>query len=213
MTIEFNLSSRKIIIVYTIFYVIITYISNKMIFNDSFYYSVLNEKFTIEKIDEILNYKKRMEGATYCIPILIIFIKCTLVSILIFIVMMLYEIEIKLKNCFKIALIAELMPLISIIIKTLYFYIYPANNIESVQNFNPFGISNYINHNSIPKYFLYPVQQLNIFEVLYWLLLAYGIKYLANIDLKKSLIITSLSYGVGLAIWCIFIMFLQLQFN
>ena len=57
------------------------------------------------------------------------------------------------------------------------------------------------------------IQQLNLFEVAYWFLLAYGIKSLGNIDFKNGLKITSLSYGVGLAIWCIFIVFLQLQFS
>ena len=82
-----------------------------------------------------------------------------------------------------------------------------------LQNYNPLGVSGFLKNDTIPKYLLYPIQQLNLFEVAYWFLLAYGIKSLGNIDFKKALKITSLSYGVGLAIWCIFIVFLQLQFS
>lgn len=134
-------------------------------------------------------------------------------SAVIYVGIKLTELEISFENCFKIVLITEIISITSAIARTLNFYIYPPISIDSLQNFNPLGLSSLLKNDTIPKYLIYPIQQLNLFEVGYWLLLAYGIKSFGNIEFKKALKITSLSYGVGLAIWCIFIVFLQLQFS
>jgi hypothetical protein len=168
---------------------------------------------SIKRIEELIDLNKKNEWLTYILLPIINTIKYSVTAMVIFIGIKLFELEVSFKNCFKIILFAEIIPLISSIIKTLYFYIYAPNNFDVLQNYNPLGVSGFLKNDTIPKYLLYPIQQLNLFEVAYWFLLAYGIKSLGNIDFKKALKITSLSYGVGLAIWCIFIVFLQLQFS
>ena len=203
----------KTILIFSIFYILINYITNEVIFNDLFYYNILSNKFSLKNIEEVIQFKDKYERVSFILLPLIIIIKYTFVSIIIFIGIKLFEVKINLRECFKIVLLAELIPLISSVTKTLYFYIYPPRSLEFIQKLNPLGITNFLKNDSIPKYLLYPLQQINLFEVGYWLLLAYGIKSLGNVDFKKALKITSLSYGVGLLIWCIVIVFLQLQFS
>jgi hypothetical protein len=203
----------KTIVLFCLIYILIIYLNNKIIFNDLFYYLILSDKFSIKNIEEVIVYKNKYEWLTYILSPSIILIKYILVTILVFIGIKLFELNITFENCFRIVLLGELIPILSSITKTLYFYIYPPSIIELVQNFNPLGLISLLKHDTIPKYLIYLLQQLNLFEVGYWLLLAYGIKSLGNVNFKKALKITSLSYGVGLLIWCIFIVFLQLQFS
>jgi len=200
-------------ILFSLFYIIILWITNKIIITETFYFISFEKFMSIKRIEELIDFNKKREWLSYILLPIVNTIKYILTAIIIFIGIKLYEIEINFKNCFKIVLLAEIIPLVSTITKILYFYIYPPNNFEVLQNFNPLGISSFLKNDAIPKYLLYPIQQLNLFEVGYWLLLAYGIKSLGNVDFKKALNITSLSYGVGLLIWCIFIVFLQLQFS
>jgi hypothetical protein len=208
-----NTKSLLCIILISLFYVAISMIANNIIITETFYFVSLENIMSIKRIEELIDFNKKNEWLTYILLPVINTIKYSFAAMTIFIGMKLFELEVSFKNCFKIILFAEIIPLISSITKTLYFYIYPPNNFEVLQNFNPLGVSSYLKNDTIPKYFLYPIQQLNLFEVGYWLLLAYGIKSLGNVDFKKALKITSLSYGVGLLIWCIFIVFLQLQFS
>jgi hypothetical protein len=201
------------IIFLSLSYLIITWFANNVIITDAFYFTSFEKILSIDKIEELILFNKKTEWLTYILMPFISTIKYSLVSLVVFIGIKLFEVKINLRECFKIVLLAELIPLISSVTKTLYFYIYPPRSLEFIQNFNPLGITNFLKNDSIPKYLLYPLQQINLFEVGYWLLLAFGIKTLGNIDFKKALKITSLSYGVGLAIWCIFIVFLQLQFS
>jgi hypothetical protein len=200
-------------ILFSLFYIVILWVTNNIIITDTFYFISFEKFMSIKRIEELINFNKKSEWLSYILLPIVNNIRYNFIAIIIFIGIHLYEIELSFKNCFKIVLLADIIPLVSTIIKILYFYIYPPSNFVVLQNFNPLGLSSLISTDSIPKYVLYPIQQLNLFEVGYWLLLSYGIKSLGNVDFKKALKITSLSYGVGLLIWCIFIIFLQLQFS
>jgi hypothetical protein len=202
-----------IVILYSIIYIFISYIINAIIFSDKLYFTAFENQISTTKIVEIIQFKRKFElGSYFFIPIIYTF-KFILVACIIFIGIKLFELDINFENCFKIVLLAELFPLISSITKTLYFYIYTPRNFEDIQIFNPLGLTALIKIDSIPKYLIYPFQLLNIFEVAYWIMLAYGIKTFGNIEFKKAFKVTTLSYGSGLIIWCIFIVFLQLQFS
>lgn len=191
----------------------IDFFAKKVIFTESFYYNYFYNKISYSEIENILKFKKKYDLFAFIFIPFFLFLRILTCSILIYISTYFFEINLELKKCFKIILYAESIPLITAIINTLYFYIYSPKGIEEIQNFNPLGLISLLKHDTIPKYLIYPLQQINFFEVGYWLLLAYGIKSLGNVDFKKALKITSLSYGVGLLIWCIFIVFLQLQFS
>jgi hypothetical protein len=208
-----NTKSSNILFYILMLYNIIIFITNNIIITDIFYYISFEKFISIKRIEEMIEVNKKNEWLTYIVLPIVNTIKYNLIAIIIFIGIKFFELEVSFKNCFKIVLFAEIIPLVASITRTLYFYIYPPNNFEVLQNYNPLGVTGFLKNDTIPKYLLYPIQQLNLFEVGYWLLLAYGIKSLGNVNFKKALKITSLSYGVGLLIWCIFIVFLQLQFS
>jgi len=208
-----NIKSFLCVILISLFYIAISWVANNIIITETFYFVSLENILSIKRIEELINLNKKNEWLTYILLPVVNTIKYSVTAMVLFIGIKLFELEVSFMNCFKIILFAEIIPLISSITKTLYFYIYPPNNFEVLQNYNPLGLSSFLKNDTIPKYLLYPIQQLNLFEVGYWLLLAYGIKSLGNVNFKKALKITSLSYGVGLLIWCIFIVFLQLQFS
>ena len=208
-----NTKSSNLLFYILMLYNIIIFITNNIIITDIFYYISFEKFISIKRIEEMIEVNKKNEWLTYIVLPVVNTIKYNLIAIIIFIGIKFFELEVSFKNCFKIVLFAEIIPLVASITRTLYFYIYPPNNFEVLQNYNPLGVTGFLKNDTIPKYLLYPIQQLNLFEVGYWLLLAYGIKSLGNVNFKKALKITSLSYGVGLLIWCIFIVFLQLQFS
>lgn len=201
------------ILIYSICYCLILWIFNNIIITESLYLSSLGNILSINRIEELILFNKKNEWLSYIFFPIINIVKYSLLSIVILIGIKLFEIDITFKDCFKIVLMADLIPLVESVTKVLYFYIYPPSNFNVLQNFNPLGVTGLLNNDMIPQYLLYPIQKINLFEAFYWLLLAYGIKTLGNINFNKAIQITSLSYGVGLTIWCILIVFLQLQFS
>ena len=208
-----NLLNKLLFLFYILLLLLIEFFIKKYIFTDLFYYNTFYDKISLSEIENLVNLRKNYAIFSYIFIPIFFFLKILICSVLIYITIKLFELNIDLKKCFNIVLYAESVTILSSITNTLYLYIYPPKRIEDLKNFNPLGLISLLKYDTIPKYLIYPLQQLNLFEAGYWFLLAYGIKSLGNVNFKKALKITSLSYGVGLLIWCIFIVFLQLQFS
>jgi len=63
---------------------------------------------------------------------------------------------------------------------------------------------------TLPADWYYPVQTLNVFEVCYWFLLAYGIFRITKLDFDRSLRIVVISYLPALLIWVSIVAFCTL---
>ncbi|QCX39067.1 hypothetical protein FF125_11710 [Aureibaculum algae] len=74
-------------------------------------------------------------------------------------------------------------------------------------------VTNYINNLNIPTYLLMPLDIISLTHIVFVLLLAYAIKLLIKKNYLKSLIFTAKTYGVGVAIWFVFAMVMEMNFN
>ena len=117
------------------------------------------------------------------------------------------------KNCLKITLIAELVSVVAMLIKTAWLMIDKPSNANDLQYFTPLSILQLLHLDELPKYLFYPLQLFNVFELAYWLTLAFGIMAFTQQKLGKSLKTVASSYGVALLIWVIFVVFIQVQFS
>jgi hypothetical protein len=82
-----------------------------------------------------------------------------------------------------------------------------------IQTFYPLSLLNLLEVKDIPQWLLYPLQVINIFEVLYWLILAYGLSLVAKERLPKMLWLVAFSYGIGLFVWVVFITFITINLS
>ena len=206
---KFNLLFISALFIFT--YICVLWVNKNIIFDVQFYYRSLQSKFSIDSIDNIVLSNKKMDLLAYCLMPFILCIKWFLVSLVLYIGTKLFDIDLYFNSCYRLVVVAEVIPVSILISKTLFLYIYPPENIEYVQEINPLGLINLFKKDTFPEYLIYAIHQINLFEFAYCILLAFGIKILSDITLKKSLAITVISYGFGLSIWCIFIVFLQLQ--
>ena len=147
------------------------------------------------------------------IPVLL-FIKTHIVSSVLSIGTFVFSVEIPYKKLWNIVLKSEFVFLVPSILKILWFYFFETDyTLENIQNFYPLSMFNLIESEQVDIWFFYPLQTINLFEVLYWLLLA----YLLDKALKTpknhhtGIKIVASSYGPGLLIWVVAIMFLILN--
>lgn len=193
--------------------ILLLYLYNHIIFTDQFYIATLSSRYDYNKIISLITFNRNIEWTTYILFPIVYILKIISLASIVYIGIKLFEIAISLRDCVKIIIIAEIIPVAISVFKILYFYIYPPKSIQELQYFNPFGLSFFFKEEAIPQYLVYPLLQLNLFEVAYWCVLAYGIKLLGTISFNKAFQITASGYGVGMTIWILFIVFLQLQFS
>ena len=78
---------------------------------------------------------------------------------------------------------------------------------------NFYAVSALFDLSNIPKWLHYPLYTINIVEVVFCLVLAFGIRYVLSLDYAKSLRFVGLTYGLGLLFWVTFMVFLQLNLS
>ena len=180
----------------------------KMLFN-SFY-----EQVSINRIKSMMYSREKWQWIGYAIVPLVLIIKWFLVAIVLDVGALLLEVKLKFKKAFQIAMLSEVVFLVLVAVKFgWFFYNRDILTLEYVQSFMPLSVTNLTNMNSIDKWFIYPLQILNLFEVSYWLLLAYFLSTALKKTFGKALQFVAITYGSGLVIWVVFIAFLTLSFS
>lgn len=165
------------------------------------------------RITEMVQLQHKFLYIGYLLLPVILLFKLCLVGGVLYIGLYLFQNQVNYKNCLKITLIAELVSIIAMLIKTLWLMIDKPATAEDIQSFSPLSLTQLLHINNLPKYLFYPLQLFNVFEVAYWLILAFGIMAFTQQKWGKSLKTVAYSYGMALLMWTVFVVFIQIQFS
>lgn len=187
------------------------FLNNEFVLTNSYYYNSLGDQLTNTRITDLIAMKEKFQWVTYLIEPVFILLKILIIAGVIFTGLCLSNSDTTYKDCLKIVVLAEFIPFLGFFIKTAFFLIFPPKSPTVLQFFSPLSLSQLFDLNKIPNYFIYSIQQINIFEIVYWILLAFGIKTFTKWQWSKSYKKVLATYGSALFIWILFIMFLNLE--
>lgn len=203
-----------IFIFLSILIILLTTLSKNILNFEEILANSLSYQLTKEQIYDILNLRDEWKWIEYVTTPILLLIKISIISAVLDAGCFFFEKEIKYKKLFNIVLKAEFVFLLVIIFKTIWFYFFKTNYVlEDIQNFFPFSLLNIIGYKDLETWFIYPFQVINLFEAVYWLVLAFLIGKEINDTTKKGLSIVASSYGIGLLIWVVGVMFFTLNMN
>lgn len=84
-------------------------------------------------------------------------------------------------KCWQVTMIAELVFFLPAILKTLWFILVQTEtSYFEFQAFYPLSLMSFYNYEVVPDKYIYVNQSLNLFEVVYWVVLTYGIDFAAR---------------------------------
>ena len=97
-------------------------------------------------------------------------------------------------------------------IRVIWFLLFPENvTLEYINTFYPLSLINIVVIKNIPGYLIYPLQLINVFELVYWIFLASLIKIYVNWKFEKSFAFILKTYGFGLLVWVVLVVFLSID--
>ena len=190
------------------------FFSKVILETDELLITSLHEQFTNEQINEVLGFKEKWEWLNYILFPLIMLLKISITAAVIDFGLFFFNKQLKYKKIFNIVAKAEFIFLLVIIVKTAWFYYFKTDyNLEDLQYFYPLSALNIIGYEGLQSWFIYPFQVLNLFEIVYWFILANLIGKELHVNTDKGFSIVASSYGVSLLIWVIGVMFITLNMN
>lgn len=188
---------------------VVIYLTKYLLVSDTLYYNSLIEQLSFEQISTIIEQGEKWQWVSYALVPVILIIKITFVSICLSIGVYVVHNNFNFKEIFGTVLQAEFIFIIPSFLKVIWFSFFEIHyTIADMQLFYPFSLLNIFDPLSIETWLVYPLQTLNIFELIYWFLLAQGLTRIINRNLTKSFEVVIAGYGTGLTLWVVIIMFL-----
>jgi len=182
---------KQPIVILLILIITLSYLTDHTLkFNDVIRKSFSNE-LTNEQILKFINIKEKLAWVNYLIIIFTTIVKISLITLLLELGVFFYDKlpEIKYKKLFNIVVKAEFIFLLVIVTKTLWFYFFKTDyTLEDLQYFYPFSALNIVGYQNVSPWFVYSLQVLNAFELIYWFLLAYMLSKELKTDFDTGLI-------------------------
>jgi hypothetical protein len=195
-----------------IYLVTTTLLFNTFLISDTLYYNSFSEQLTAEKIEEAFSFNQKWSWLGYVfIPIIYLF-KFSLIALALLTGFFFIDRKVGFSVLFKAVMLAEIPFLLVPLIKLFWFsFVQTQYDFNDLQYFYPLSALQLFEVKSLETWQIYPLQLLNVFELVYWVLLAYWLKRLLNITLTKGMEVVVASYGTGLLLWVVFITFLSLN--
>lgn len=210
----YQLNKWKIFVALTLATLYFSFMMNVALPFERMTFNSLSEQLSANRIQELLENQKKWQWLGYVFVPVFLVIKWLLVAVALDIGALFLEIELKFKNAFKIAMVSEIVFVFLLLVKFGWFFYHRETlTLEYVQFFTPLSLINLIDYSQLDKWFVYPIQNINFFELVYWFLLAYFLSKETKKSFGKSFEFVLYSYGVGLLIWMVFVSFLILNYT
>lgn len=204
-----KITTNQLLAVVICLYSINTLIMNNLITDDILYQSYSGLMST-DMIGRMLDSKDNFWWVSYLLVLVLIPLKLLLSSACVWGGAIFLGYEIQYSNVWRIFTLAEFLFITYGFIKTLFIHLGEFQTLEAISQYQPFSLYDLFNDN-VENYFMYPLSTLNIFEVVYWFILATLLAPILKLNFYRSMVVLSRTYGVGLLLWMSFIVFLTLS--
>lgn len=175
----------------------------------------LSEKLTNDQIESFVNRQQKGKWVSYAFIPIYYFIKISLVALLLYAATIFYKRqECSYSQVWNLVVEAEYIFLLAPVFKIFWFSFFQTNyTLEDLQLFYPLSALNIVGYIGLEKWYIYPLQVINVFEIIYWIVLAKGMAKLMGVSNEKGLSAVAVSYGSSLALWVVAVMFFTLNFS
>ena len=190
-------------------------LSDYLLVSDELFLNEFSKSFTSEQLREMLGQRDNLKWLGYLILPLYYLLKFLLVTCCLSISVFFITDKFEFKRMVYITGKSELVFLVSAIIKLLWFFLIQTSyTLRDLQYFYPLSVLSMFNPNSLEPWLIYPFQVMNLFEVIYWVVLAHLLsKEIPELDMNRSMAAVMSGYGTGLVIWIALVMFLTITYT
>ena len=214
------MKSWVIFLVILFFEILISISISNLFINDNIYFQTYREQMSLTSINLIFEISKRVQWVGYLILPFIIIIRIFYTSIFLFIGIFFTELKAEYGKLFKIALLADFVYVLAGSVKlVILIFFREVNTLQDLQ-FQPLSAMELFNAKSIDPLFVYPLSLLNVFELGYFLVLAWLLVGVINeaseerpVKFGQSLKLVTALYGSGLLLWVLVVMFITLNLS
>jgi len=169
------------------------------------------QQLSINRIEQLIEASKNWQWVGYAFIPIVLFIRISFTSICLYIGCFIANFKVRFKDLFKIAILCDFVFVLSGLAKLIFLIFFKkVYTLEDLQ-FQPLSLLELFDRSSLDALFIYPFSLISVFELLYWLALVWFLSGLIEKPFDISLKTVASSYGTGLLLWILFVMFLTVN--
>lgn len=186
-----------------------TFYLNTYVLTQNVYYNSYAGKLTADQIEEAISLKRNWGWVAFIMIPLLLLIKISYNSIAVYTSSFLSGDTIHYKDVSDICIKAELIFILPVVIKLLMVSFIKQPEVIGDCNIMPLSVHSAIDYNKLPAWSIYPLQTMNVFELVYIYLLSrlYSLKF--DVPLRKALKVAGGGYLVATLLWVLVVVFLS----
>jgi hypothetical protein len=210
----FSLTRLQLFIVIVVANLLIIWLSKSVLINEIVFYNTFSEQLTWDRSIKLFDDMRRLTWIGYAFTPIILLIKFSLVSLVLYtgIVFCNIQDKVSLGSVFKIVVASEIVFVIASLLKFLWFYFFAGNyDLNDLGFFYPLSLINFFKTSEVNKLWIFPLQTVNIFQVIYIISISFGLNKVCKVENPDSDKIVLLSYLPALGLWVTLIMFLTID--
>lgn len=203
-----KLNSWKYFLLVVGFNALLVFAINYLFIYDGIYYQSFGEKLATDRIAQIIEQSHKWQLIGYVFIPIVILIRISFTAVCLYSGCFIANLKVRFKGQFKVALLSDfvfvLAGLAKLIILIFFREVYTLDDLQ----FQPLSLLELFNKKSVESLFIYPMSLISVFELLYWLVLAGLLSEVVIQPFSNSFKTVATSYGIGIFLWVLFVMFL-----
>lgn len=169
----------------------------------------LSEQYTQAEIANIIKHKDDHFWLVQVFKGVLRLLSISLITSVLSLGLLVNDYRVKWLSVLKVVTLAQFVFFIPVVLKLFWFlFIQTDYTYATVSDFSAFSLYSLLDY--AEDWQKGPLKQLNLFEVLFWVVLAVGLKRVYDISLNRGMAIVMQSYGVSFFLWMTVSVFLSI---
>lgn len=190
----------------------LAWLGKYVLISDNLFFDHFGEQLAYDRIDELILMSKKWEWLGYVMIPFIYLIKIFFVACCLSAGILISNIKVPFRSLLYITVLSELFFLLVPVVKIFWFGVFFTDyTFQDLQTFSPLSVLSLIGTDSVELFLVYPLSLINLFEFFYWVLLAFGLVSITKAKFMKMFGLVASSYGVGLLLWVLVVVFLTVN--
>jgi hypothetical protein len=194
----------------------IMFITNEILINETILFNSLYGQIPENYIDDIIAWQNKWRWVSYAILPVILLVKWLFVSAFISAGSVFVGLKLGFKNIYKVIMVCEWLLIFVSIANLLLLFFIDIQRIEDMERYNlvsKFSVGAIINNINTVSWLVSPLNTLNLFQLVYFLLIITGMAVLTNDVFKKHIAWVFASYGFAIFVWIVLLTYLNVTYG
>lgn len=176
--------------------------------NDEVLYNSLAQELTIEEVESTIRMTHSSAWGVFLWAPLSILAQLFFITVCINIGTLLLRYDIRFKEIFGVVTKAFIIFAIARLLLIAMYTSFGVNQLSDLDFLSRFSLYSVLNKEALPDWAIFPLQKINLFQMLFILLLAIGLNTLQHRGTRRWIPFVLATYGTGLIISIVLIIFL-----